>query len=505
MPSKPVLTKQLFQRGEKLYQKQCAACHGPQGAADGKAAYLLYPKPRDFTRDKFRLISTTTMTATDEDLFKTITRGMPGSAMPPWEHLSESDRWALVYYVRYLSEKGTHEEKIERIVNKKIDPSTFVNVPVEPPVTQEALKRGQEIFLASCAGCHGPQGKGDGKQEMKDNLGYPVRPRDLTAGIFKGAGTSDELYKRMVAGIPGSPMPSYTGTFTEEQIWQLIHFTQSLAKGVNQERARLKSTQIAARKISGEIETNPFAGQWAAVKPVFIALTPLWWRDERIEGVDVKVLHNGEKIAFYLKWADPEPDDNIVKVQSFSDGAALQFSTEQDPPFFGMGDGQSPVYIWHWKSAWEKRGDKREDIETEYPHTGIDLYPSQKDYQPGDRAGSEKSKIKFHDPNFITGWGAGNPVSNPGKEESVEEAAAGGLGSYTTQMPKIEKVDVRGVWVNGSWHVIFVRSLKSSEKGSLQFRPGEKASAAFALWDGSKKDRNGQKMVSIWNELILEK
>ena len=105
---KPQVTQELFSRGEALYQKQCSVCHGLEGRGDGKASYLLYPKPRDFVGDKFRLISTTNQQATDDDLFEVITRGMAGSSMPPWEHLSEKDRWALVYYVRYLSEIDDH-------------------------------------------------------------------------------------------------------------------------------------------------------------------------------------------------------------------------------------------------------------------------------------------------------------------------------------------------------------------------------------------------------------
>ena len=326
---KPKASKALFFQGEALYQKQCAVCHGPKGGADGKAAYLLSPTPRDFLRDKFRLVSTTNMEATDEDIFETITRGMLGSAMPPWGHLAENDRWALVYYVRYLSEvekykargeisedmaqKGLSWEWIEKIVNKGIDPQSVIKeIPPEPQASPEFLRNGQVLFMASCAGCHGAEGKGDGQQKMVTNLGYPVIPRDLTAGLFKGDSTSEELYQRMVAGLPGSPMPSYTGIFTQEQIWDLIHYVQSLSSPAVEEKARLKYSKVIVKKVSGPIEADPLSAPWVAAEPVYIALTPLWWRDNRIEGVEVRALHNKEKIAFYLKWADSMEDNNLA-------------------------------------------------------------------------------------------------------------------------------------------------------------------------------------------------
>lgn len=516
---KPQLNKELFSQGEILYQKQCSVCHGLEGKGDGKAAYLLYPKPRNFVEDKFRLISTTNQIATDEDLFRVITKGMAGSSMPPWEHLSEQDRWALVYYVRFLSEiehykqngeiteevikQGLSWEWIDRIVNKKIDPQGIIAIPTEPPVTQEVIARGKELFITSCAGCHGMQGKGDGQQQMMDSLGYPTKARDLTAGIFKGDSSSEELYLRMMAGMPGSPMPSYDGVFTQEQIWDLIHYVQSLVPPEIEERVRLKQSQIVARKISEEINTDPLSPQWAKIDPVYIALTPLWWRDERIESVEVRGLYNGDKVAIHLTWSDPQPNDNLVEVESFSDGAALQFSTEQDPPFFGMGNPDHPVHIWHWKAAWEQKG-KDSDIETQYPHAATDWYPSQINYEHGTKFEASESKTKFHDPQFTTGWGAGNPLSNPEKEEAAEEGASAGMGSYTAQRPKAERVDARGIWANGQWHAVFVRALSSSEKDYLQFQPDRVTSIAFAVWDGAMEDRNGQKSVSIWNQLIFE-
>lgn len=514
-------TEELFNRGGVLYQKQCAVCHGTNGQGDGTAAYLLFPKPRNFVDDKFRLISTTTQKASDDDLFKIISRGMAGSSMPSWEHLSEEDRWALVYYTRYLS--GIQEyrkqnenitetalaslqwEKIRDYFFKKANPDDVIRIPSEPAITRESLQRGQELFVASCAGCHGARGKGDGQQEITDSMGYPTKPRDLTAGIFKADSSSEELYYRMTAGMPGTPMPSYNEVFTQEQIWDLIHFVQSLVPEEKKEKPGLKYNTIVAGQISGEIDLNPFADQWKNAEPVKVSLTPLWWRDDSVEEVDVRAVHNGEKIAFLLSWEDQDNNDNLVEVQSFSDGAAIQLSSQDDPPFFGMGDQNAPVHIWHWKSAWENNGDKRRDIEHNYPDAAVDYYSSQKNYERGGAFELSASASRFHEPQLMTGWGAGNPVSDPTNESSAEEAMSKGLGTYTTQQPKMEKVDARGVWNNGKWHVIFTRSLTASDKNGLSFKAGESASVAFAIWDGRAEDRNGQKSVSIWNSLLIEK
>ena len=515
---KPALTQELFAKGQALYEKQCSVCHGAFGAADGKAAYLLYPKPRNFAVDKFRLVSTNNMEATDEDLYKVITGGMAGSAMPPWDHLAGKDRWALVYYVRYLSElenykqsgEGTDEmiakglpwELKEKMTRKIISPENLIQVPPEPEVTEDALARGKELFLSSCAGCHGKLGKGDSQQEMKDNLGYPLRARDLTAGIFKGSSSSKDLYCRMVGGIPGTPMPSYTGVFTQEQIWDLIHYSQSLSNKDAEERVRLRAQKLIVAKTTGALDADPSSPIWQSAKSASIALTPLWWRDDYIKEVEVKALYNKDKIAFHLSWSDATLNDANVAIQSFSDGAALQFSVEKDPPFFGMGDNQAAVYLWHWKAAWQD-ADGRKDIETQYPNAAVDWYSAQKDYRHGDSFEVSQSKTKFHDPAFVTGWGAGNPLSNPENSSAAEEAISKGFSSLTTQMPKMEKIDAKGVWQDGRWQVVFIRSLNAQEKDALTFLSGKSLSIAFALWDGNGKDRNGQKMVSIWNTLIL--
>lgn len=493
LAAKPASTPALFDTGKRLYEQQCAVCHGPTGGGDGPAAYLLYPKPRDFTQNEFRLVSTTTMQATDEDLFLTITRGMPGSAMPSWEALTPQQRWALVYYLRGFSKA------------EPIDPDSIIRVPPETPRTPESIGRGRALFSQACASCHGLQGKGDGQQVMVDNAGYPIKPRDLTAGIFKGSSDSGDLYARVIAGLPGSPMPSYAGVYTDEQIWDLIHYVQSLVPPGIEERVRLRPRTIRARRIRGDLPVEPTAEAWRNIQPVALVLTPLWWREDRVEGVEVTALHNGKALAVRLSWEDQTVDRSTLTPQSFSDGAAVQFTLEPDPPFFGMGDADRAVQIWHWKASWQEDVAQWRDIETAYPHAAVDWYDAQRDYQYGEPFEVSQSKTTSQDPQFMGGWGAGNPLSNPHRTSAAEEALAKGLGTLTSRPPALQRVQAKGVWQDGRWQVVLHRPLAPGEKGDLVLRPGQKINMAFAVWDGRAEDRDGQKSVSIWQTLQLER
>jgi cytochrome c oxidase cbb3-type subunit 2 len=99
LPSSP----KLLAQGRTVFERNCAPCHGLKGDGQGPAAYLLYPKPRDFLAARYRLVSTWDSAPMDADIFQTISRGMPGSAMPSWAHLTEEARWALVHYVKAFS------------------------------------------------------------------------------------------------------------------------------------------------------------------------------------------------------------------------------------------------------------------------------------------------------------------------------------------------------------------------------------------------------------------
>ena len=85
-----------IEQGRKVAQINCVTCHGAKGKGDGAAAVALNPKPADWT-------SKTVQDDSDGELFWKITTGR--GAMPAWRHLPESDRWALVRYIRTLAAK----------------------------------------------------------------------------------------------------------------------------------------------------------------------------------------------------------------------------------------------------------------------------------------------------------------------------------------------------------------------------------------------------------------
>ena len=84
-------------RGQAVFAQSCASCHGPAGRGDGPAGKSLQPPPANLA-DPAAM-----RTVTPLDLYRKVTLGVPGTAMPSFEgNLSEADRWAVAAYVPTL-------------------------------------------------------------------------------------------------------------------------------------------------------------------------------------------------------------------------------------------------------------------------------------------------------------------------------------------------------------------------------------------------------------------
>lgn len=212
----PPMTPGVLADGQALFARECKVCHGARGDGQGLGAHLLDPRPRNLTIGVFKFRTTPSgRPPADEDLFRTVTHGIPNSMMPGFKELSEAERWALVAVVKGMA--GIRQA------------SPAVSIPVEPVVTPAHVALGQQVYAAlQCAECHGASGRGDGTLTLKTDDGRRIWATDLTRGVFKGGGEGRDLYVRISEGVDGTPMPAYGTSASPDEIWALVHYLQSL-------------------------------------------------------------------------------------------------------------------------------------------------------------------------------------------------------------------------------------------------------------------------------------
>ena len=214
-------------RATSVYVHACAACHGKDGRGDGPAAFSIgkyrAPRPRDFTRGRFKLRSTPTGTLpTDDDLLRVLERGIPGY-MPSFRGLTASERRLAITAVQRFN-AGFESPRAEPIA-----------IPAPPALDASAAERGRDVYRAAgCPTCHGDSGRGDGPSaaELTDDDGLRIRPADLRfPARFKNGSDPGDVYRTLVTGLDGTPMPSYAGAFDDRAApWDLVAYVRSLRR-----------------------------------------------------------------------------------------------------------------------------------------------------------------------------------------------------------------------------------------------------------------------------------
>ncbi len=198
------------------------------------------------------------------------------------------------------------------------------------------------------------------------------------------------------------------------------------------------------------------------------------WPKGLIPAVKVQAFHNGKDIYFKMTWEDDQAD-TTVSVDAFTDGCAVAVPLDAEAPLRSIMMGfSSPVNIWHWKAE--------KDIQYWQGETNLQTVPSDFTYP-------------FESEEILS-------VSVPELESAVTDLLAQRAGSLTRKDNQI--VQGRGAWHNGTWSVLFRRSLKTdNSQQDCQF-PWGKHSVSFAVWDGSQNDRGSRKSLSDWVNLQIE-
>ena len=217
--------QEMAEVGKEVYRRYCVGCHGEKGDGKGKAAALLVVKPRDFSTGVFEFKSTPTGSLpTDDDLMRTLLRGLPGNSMPSYELVPERERRAVIAYIKTFSERW-----------KKEEPPPPIPIPATPASfrSPESILKGKEVYRANgCPVCHGEEGDGKGPAAagLRDARGNPDRPRNFKRGVYEGGSTPKDLFRTLTTGVEGTPMPAFP-QIPEEEKWRLISFLLSLKGG----------------------------------------------------------------------------------------------------------------------------------------------------------------------------------------------------------------------------------------------------------------------------------
>lgn len=227
VPSKPADERRMVERGKIVYGQNCASCHGTKGDGNGVCSTFLLPHPRDFTKAHYRFRSTPLgHLPTDADLFRIVSLGVKGTPMPPWKWLlDETDRWAVVEYVKTFS---------PRFSDTNEDRSTLVTLGSPVARSDAALAEGKALYTKlACITCHGEQGLGNGSSaaSLMDDSGHQISPRDFSKpGAFKAGYSAKEIVRTFMTGLDGTPMPGFANSVSNEAAWKLAYYVQSLAR-----------------------------------------------------------------------------------------------------------------------------------------------------------------------------------------------------------------------------------------------------------------------------------
>lgn len=236
VPPSPVPDEKLIARGREVFAKACAACHGAEGQGDGPLLSKIEfnSSPANFTIPlrtiKVRSTQQGTL-PTDEDLFRTITRGFPNTAMLSFRNLPADDRWALVHRIKLFW------------AGKKVKPPVVVEIPKKIPSDPELLAFGRKMYDV-CKNCHGSEGMGGTAAAFNATTGkmYPgiAFARDGGKHLFVGA-SDEDIARTLMTGLSQiSPMMNFQPMLYGEEpnlkdieagnrkLWGTVYYTRQI-------------------------------------------------------------------------------------------------------------------------------------------------------------------------------------------------------------------------------------------------------------------------------------
>ncbi|MBI5197327.1 MAG: c-type cytochrome [Nitrospirae bacterium] len=471
--------------GEKVYFRKCVWCHGETGAGNGPGADRLWPRPRSFNEGTFKVRSTATgELPIEQDLIDTITNGLPGSAMPPWDRIlsaTEIKHVAAFVRTKLITDRDYFDAENE--------PFHLINFGKEVASSEESIKKGREIFTsgkAKCAECHGEEGRGDGNKTQKDEWGFPIMPADLhKCWNFRGSRRDPysprNIVREITTGLNGTPMPSFAEQLNNEDRWHIANFVNSLCPKLDIDPLTDKpkiSFVLKSRYHKGEIPNNFDDQAWKEIAPIYVGLAGQIIHKPRnfvrqVDEVWVRSIYNEKEIGIMFEWDD--------RTKSTATPEALKVAETLDPAKYEIPPSGTPV-AYRGLSEWPVFNDA---VAIQFPAKWKEL------------VAPEKPRFVFGDKkNAVDLW---------------KWDAAGEFGELTGHgvldvAPRSKNIQVlKAEYKDGQWRLIIKRSLTTSDpENDVQFETGKYIPTAFFAWDGHNGDTGAKMSLSTWYYTILE-
>jgi len=194
---KPMDEEQLsLAVGQRIYQKECAFCHGPTGHADTDAARVLKPPPRNLA-DPIEMAR-----VDDGRMYAAIKLGVPGTAMASWANLmSPAEIIDVMRYVRSLQQP----------------------LPEAVTTIQLDLIVGGNIYKKYCVNCHGVNG------DANTPIGQVLVPHPWNFTDPQAmANLSDQQMELTISqGKPGTAMAAWGGILNTQDIERVVRYIRA--------------------------------------------------------------------------------------------------------------------------------------------------------------------------------------------------------------------------------------------------------------------------------------
>ena len=207
---------ELLARGKTLFGGNCAACHGAQGHGDGPAAATMSPRPRNFTSP-----DDWTNGHNAPGIFKTLSKGVNGTSMSPFDYLPKKDRMALVHYVQSLG-AFPHNTADANAMNELSEELAAAGekIPNKIPVSM-AMRKLEEEFVVPPSLTIDKEDQSPGAEVLRQVLVDGARASDFLAQSKLWRLGYRELAAGIVSETPGNGF-SVSSADLSVSDWQLL-------------------------------------------------------------------------------------------------------------------------------------------------------------------------------------------------------------------------------------------------------------------------------------------